>query len=64
MYVIMSLFVIMSFRRCKGTVISALPQSHHWGILHTNSMVLTQKSLAGAISYQRIPFSKRAISAS
>jgi hypothetical protein len=32
----------MSFRRCKGTAISAPPQSHHWGILYTINMVLTQ----------------------
>jgi hypothetical protein len=54
----------MSFRRCKGTAISALPQSHYWGILHTNNMVLTQKSLAEAVICQRFLFKMNAITAS
>ena len=35
----MPLIVNMSFRRCKGTAISTLPQSHYWGIPHTTSLV-------------------------
>ncbi len=53
----------MSFRRCKGTAILALPQSHYWGILHTNNMVLTQKSLAEAVICQRFLFKMNAIAA-
>ncbi len=39
----MFLKFILSVSRCKGTAISAFPQSRHWGILYTKSLVYCTK---------------------